>query len=266
MKLELSALLAAEWQGKDPFVEVNRLEGEDFRRVKTRRTFRFELDGRGFFAKVHHGVGYREIFKNLSQFKRPVISAATEREAIRVLTENHIPTMTVSGFGEKGWNPARLESFLITEELVDMTSLEDVGKLWAAEPPNWRLRRKLLVALAETAGAMHRAGVNHRDCYLCHFLWDRNVENPRLFVIDLHRAQCRKAVPHRYLVKDVAGLYFSSMDLNLSRREVLRFIRHYANRPLREELRSRANFYAQVERSARKLYFKEFGRVAPKLR
>ncbi len=266
MKLELSAEFARAWQGKDPFVEVNRLEGEDFRRVKTRRTFRFEVAGRGFFAKVHHGVGYREIFKNLLQFKLPVVSAATEREAIRVLTDHGISTMTVAGFGERGWNPAKLDSFLITEELVDMISLEDVGKLWESAPPDWQLRRRLLAELARTAGAMHRAGVNHRDCYLCHFLWDKNPTAPRLFVIDLHRAQCRKAVPWRYLVKDVAGLYFSSMDLGLSRREVWRFIRIYSGRPLREELTARGKFYAQVERAARKLYTKEFRRPAPALR
>ena len=57
------------WKDADPFAEAAALEGEEFRKVKSRRTFRFEVEGRGFFAKIHHGVGWREIFKNLFQFK-----------------------------------------------------------------------------------------------------------------------------------------------------------------------------------------------------
>ena len=49
----------------DPFACVAELAGEEFRRVKTRRTFRVELEGRGFFVKHHLGVGWGEILKNL---------------------------------------------------------------------------------------------------------------------------------------------------------------------------------------------------------
>ena len=60
--LELDPVFSREWKGKDPFVELEKTEGEIFRQVKNRRTFRFELDGHGYFAKVHRGVGWREIF------------------------------------------------------------------------------------------------------------------------------------------------------------------------------------------------------------
>ena len=59
-------------------------------------------------------------------------------------------------------------------------------------------------------GDMHRAGVNHRDCYICHFLLhtDRPIQasDLRLSVIDLHRAQVRDAVPRRWRDKDLAAL------------------------------------------------------------
>ena len=44
------------WQSADPFAEVAKIEGEVFREVKNRRTFRIEVDGKGFFVKInlHH--------------------------------------------------------------------------------------------------------------------------------------------------------------------------------------------------------------------
>lgn len=265
--LELSGAL---WQilgdDEDPFKFFFDLDGEEFRRVKSRRTFRFEADGKGYFVKVHRGIGYREIFKNLFQFKLPVIGAANEYRAIKLLNAANIPTMTVAAFGERGWNPAKKESFLVTDELVGMISLEDLTSAWSSEPPESRFKHLLIRRLAESSGAMHRLGVNHRDCYICHYLFDPKDESGKLFVIDLHRAQCRKKVPYRYLVKDVAGLFFSSMDIGLSRRDYLRFVKIYSRcASLKSELRRNAAFYRDVKRTAEKLYRKEFAKLAPEI-
>ena len=106
--LELDPVFSREWEGKDPFTELEKTEGEIFRQVKSRRTFRFEVDGHGYFAKVHRGVGWREIFKNLLMGKRPVLSAANEYRAIRRLEELGVDTMTIAAYGCRGWNPAKL--------------------------------------------------------------------------------------------------------------------------------------------------------------
>ena len=151
-------------------------------------------------------------------------------------------------------------------DVAGMVSLEDYCRVWREYPPPFRRRAALTAALAETAGTMHRGGVNHRDCYLCHFLLDRATEEtplPRLYVIDLHRAEIRPAVPFRYRVKDVAGLYFSAMDCGLTRRDLYRFMKNYTGRTLRETLRDDRHFWRRVERAARKLYAKEFNRPAP---
>ncbi len=253
----LDPFFARLWRDTDPFAEVERLEGEEFRRVKTRRTFRFELQGRGFFAKVHHGVGWREIFKNLLQWKRPVLGAENEFRALNFLHQLGVDTMTPCAFGLRGGNPAKLESFLITAELAGMVSLEDYCREWAENPPPFRRKKRLLRQVARMAGTMHRAGLNHRDCYICHFLLDLSTADddvPRLYVIDLHRAEIRRRVPRRYLVKDVAGLYFSAMDAGLTWRDKLRFIRYYTNRPLRS---MKKRFWRDVERAACALYRKE---------
>lgn len=250
----LDSPFAALWQGKDVFGEVAALSGEEFRRVKSRRTFRCEFEGKGFFIKHHLGVGWSEIIKNLLQFKSPVTGARGEYEAVRLLEKHHVPTMTCVGFGERFFNPAAKESFIITAELAGMISLEDFFAAGSVEP---EIRRDIIRRLGESVGKMHAAGLNHRDCYICHFL--RSPENGALHVIDLHRAQIRKRVPFRYAVKDVAGILFSAMDLDLTRREIACFYREYK----RAGNRRSPGFKAAVLKAARRLYLKEHGKKAP---
>ena len=244
------------------FEKVFTLEGEDYRLVKARKTFRFEIDGNGYFAKIHHGIGWKEIFKDLTQFKMPILGAENEYRAIRHLEEINVDTMSCAAYGKRGKNPARQESFLITDELTNMISLEDFVKdeRWQA------IRPQLLKTLAYNLGRMHRSGLNHRDCYICHFMLNSEEAlqgNIKLHVIDLHRAQIRKKVPFRYLVKDVAGILFSSADLLPSRRELLKFIRIYTQNKLAVELKENAKFWKAVEKAAHKLYKKEFGKEFP---
>lgn len=266
----------AEWAGRDPFEEAFRLDGEIFRAVKARRTFRFELNGKSYFAKVHRGVGWREIFKNLLQFKLPVLGAANEYEAIRRLEELGVATMTPVAFGTRGKNPAKIESFILTEELVNTISLEDYCCPWNENPPPVRLKRALIRYVAEASRKLHRNGVNHRDYYICHFLLDlspgcftepcREVLNwsdrIKASIIDLHRAQLRKKTPRRWIIKDLASLYFSAMDIGLSGRDLLLFMSVYSNTSIRQVASQDRFFWGAVVRAARRLYAKE--QIRPK--
>ena len=256
-KIFLDEPFASLWKNKDVFGEIAILSGEEFRRVKSRRTFRTEVNGRGFFIKHHLGVGWGEIIKNLLQFKKPVTGARGEFEAIRMLEKVGVPTMTCAGFGERFFNPAAKESFIITRELAGMVSLEE---LFATGNVDLSTRREIIRRLGKSVGKMHAAGVNHRDCYICHFL--RSSETGELHVIDLHRAQIRKRVPFRYAVKDVAGILFSSLDLSLTYRDIALFYREYKKAGNKD---SKA-FRSAVLKTAQKLYFKEFRRVAPQIK
>ena len=108
------------WQGKNPQDVLESMDGEVFRALEARRTFRFELNGSGFFAKVHGGVGWGEIIENLLRFRLPILGARNEWLALNKLQEIGLDTMTPVGFGETGANPATQRSFLVTEELKDM--------------------------------------------------------------------------------------------------------------------------------------------------
>ena len=100
-------------------------------------------------------------------------------------------------------------------------------------------------------------GVCHRDLYLCHFLLHKDGGNfPKLSLIDLHRALLRKNLPKRWIIKDLAGLYYSAMGIGLSKRDLLRFIRQYTI--LNEEMTYRVNrrFWKIVEAKANSMYKK----------
>lgn len=243
------------------FDRIMGLDGQVFRSIARRRTLRFSLDGKGYFAKLHQGVGWREIIKNLLQWRLPVLGARNEWRAIRRFEELGVATMAVAGFGERGTPPAWLQSFLITDELANTESLEDYCRSWPTNPPPIRLKRALIEKVANIAERLHNSGVNHRDFYICHFLLDLasvtapfTPEKLVLSLIDLHRVQLRSRTPRRWVLKDLAALHFSSMDVGLTRRDRLRFLRIYRNRPLREILGREHRFWMAVEAKAQWLY------------
>lgn len=241
------------------------LDGEVFKRIQNRRTFRVERDGRGFFIKCHHGVGWREIIKNLLQLRPPILGAGNEWRAIHRLQELGVETMTPVAYGQEGWNPAAIDSLLITEELQGCVSLERYCEDWQTNPPALATKWNLIKRLAQIARAMHENGVNHRDFYLCHFMlqqpWDGAEENLHLHVIDLHRMQIRKRTPRRWVVKDIGSLWFSAMLIGLTKRDLFRFMRIYKDLSLRETLKQDAEFWAEVEARAQAL---DATRPAPK--
>lgn len=255
------------WRGRDPFAAVEALEGEIFREVEARRTLRTEVDGRHYFVKIHRGVGWREILKNLLSLRLPVLGAENEWLASRRLAELGVDALQAVAFGTRGANPARRHSFLITHELAPTASLEEYCQHWRERPPPAPLKHALIRRVADMARRMHAGGVNHRDFYLCHFLL--HLDPPptpaalRLSLIDLHRAQIRPATPRRWRDKDLAGLYFSALGIGLTRRDRLRFLKAYFDAPLAEVLRNEAPLLARLERESQRLQRRYRRKYAP---
>jgi heptose I phosphotransferase len=250
-----------------PFDAVVKQQGEVYREKEGRRTLRFEHCGAGYFLKVHTGVGWLEIVKNLIQLRLPVIGASNEWEAITKLHQLDVGTMSLVGFGRRGVNPAQQLSFVITEELEDMISLEDFCAPWKRVPPSYRIRKMLTEALAKNAAIVHGSGMNHRDFYLCHFLIKKSTPLlsgqqvlPKLYLIDLHRAQMRGQVPTRWLVKDLASLYFSAVDIGLTKRDIVRFLRHYLGPQVSRQLNAAPDFWRKVINRTDKLYQRDFNK------
>jgi len=243
------------WQGKDIFKELFALEGRVYRKKRNRKTLRFALYGRQYFAKLHHGVGWKEVIKNLLRLRLPVTGAQNESQAIQRLEQLGVKTARLVGYGMRGWNPARLQSFIITEELASTESLENFCRDWPTSPPSHALKRALIIEVAKIAQRLHGHGINHRDFYICHFLLDISAGRERidphhlcLYLIDLHRMQIHRRISRRWRVKDIAALYFSSMEIGLTQRDLLRFVRVYGNKHLEVSLEEDKAFWRQVKR------------------
>ncbi len=263
MILDLHPDLREHFGGERPFDRILAQQGEVFRHVKGRKTLRFVANGRTFFIKIHAGVGWKEIIKNLLYLRLPVLGARNEFAAIRRLEELGIDSMKIAGFGQRNWNPARTESFLITKELPNTISLEELCEHWPTDPPQFALKRALIERVAKIARTIHNNGMNHRDFYICHFLIDRpclhrsrRADDLRIHLIDLHRAQRHRRVPRRWIIKDIAGLLFSCMEIGLSNHDLFRFMRVYRGKPLGEILETERRFWLTVVKQARRLYRK----------
>jgi heptose I phosphotransferase len=243
----------------DVFERIMNLQGEIFRDMPGRRTLRFQANGKSYFIKQHYGVGWREIFKNLLSLRLPILGATTEVQAIRKFDAAGIPTTPLVAFGCRGSSPASLKSFVITEDLGDIVSLETLCANWARNPPDLRFKRRLIRAVAETTRKLHGNGMNHRDFYICHFCLDRQrlaKDEIHLYLIDLHRVGIRPKIRPVDRMKDMAALYFSAMDIGLTRRDYFRFLRIYRRKPLRALAQGEAGFWKRVEMRARFLYRK----------
>ena len=141
--------------------------------------------------------------------------------------------MTLVGYGERGSNPARKQSFVITEALEETESLEDFCAAWEQNPPvtraGIRLKRELIKRVARVSRLMHTHCINHRDYYICHFLLDVSADV-------------------------LTVLYFSSMRIGLTRRDLFRFMKVYRDTTLRATLREDGRFWSRCRLRACSLY------------
>ncbi|MEX0963159.1 MAG: lipopolysaccharide core heptose(I) kinase RfaP [Pseudohongiellaceae bacterium] len=246
----------------DPFRSLRSMQGKVYREVRGRKTLQFTLDGQSYFVKYHLGVGWTEILKNLVQFRLPILGAENEWKAIEKLESLGLTTMTLVAYGSRGWNPARRQSFIVTKDLADTTSLEDYCKNWQRSSPGFKLKQKLLNRIAGFSRTLHTGGVCHRDYYLCHFLLPNNAfENNsdaafELYIIDLHRALIKNPLATRWRVKDISGLLYSAMDIGLTQRDCFRFIKLYDDMSLRDALTKNKAFWTSVQKRARSMYKK----------
>jgi len=245
---------------KNPFRIAADLQDQVFRQVANRKTLRFSYRQKTYFIKLHFATGWKEIIKNLVELRLPIVSALNEYAAIRHCEQHGIKTMTPAAVYKQGINPATCRSFLITDELSDMVDLETLAANWQTYIDSFKTKRRLIKAVAKIAAAMFGSGMNHRDFYICHFMLKSDTlydEIPTLFLIDLHRAQIRKKVPRRWLIKDLAGLYFSTMDLPLTRRDYWYFLKEFTGKPAKFALSNQSKFWAKVRKKADALYKKE---------
>ncbi len=257
LSLDVPQEIAKQLKGSDAFLTLLHMPGKVFRVVRGRKTVQVKLGTNSYFIKQHFGVGWVEILKNLLTFKKPIISARTEKLAIEKLAQIGIATTPFVAFGEQGCNPASRQSFLMTKDLGDIVSLEDLSADWKNNPPSAKFKRKLIIAVAKLAKKLHENGMCHRDFYICHLCIHQknltaalnNNAEIELYLIDLHRMFIQEKPSSKNSFKDIAALYFSTMDLDLGANDYLRFMHYY-------DAHTSSIFWHQVQMRAKKLYIK----------
>ena len=248
--LHVQAVISVHLAG-DVFEAMMRLSGKAFRNVPSRKTMRVELGGKSYFIKQHFGVGWAEIFKNLLNLKLPILGAMTEVCAIQKLIEIGISTTPLVAYGQRGCIPAAMQSFVLTEDLGDIVSLEEMLMDSKSYPMSAQSKQLMMSEVAQVATKFHRAGLCHRDFYLCHFVLSRQnaaIDNCDLHLIDLHRMLQNQSPNGDAVMKDIAGLYFSMLQNGLGAQDLNIFKQHY--------LPQTADFWLRVEMRANKLFAK----------
>lgn len=240
----------------DAFAALEGMSKATVRLAGNRHTFRMESGGSAYFAKMHEGVGWRQIFEDLLTLKRPVVDAGNECAACRRLAQVGIRAPRVAAFGVRGANPATRRSFVVCDALEGFVSLHEVAGRWRGAPPAPSLRWQLTRELARLVRALHDAGINHRDLYFEHVLANATALDDgrvELALIDLHRAGLRRQVPRRWLLRDLAALSFSATYEGATKADQFRFLRHYAGGSPAETLRHCPRFWRTVAGRAARL-------------
>ncbi len=210
----------------------NVVEARDKLADEGRRTVSFSHNGQRYYLKIHDGVGWKEIGKNLTSLRLPVLGAENEWKGVHhlrrltLLQNIGLNTLNIAGYGTRERrfgkilnNPAKRQSLIVTDEIPRAISLEDLfkdKKFWGRNanklPDKICFKRWLIEQLAQTARILHNSGANHRDFYLSHFLLQRTKEsheptpeNCSLFLIDLHRMQIHKPTKSAWIKAIVQG-------------------------------------------------------------
>ena len=252
ISLKLADLIPSEYPYEpDLFEDIMAMQGKAFRDVPGRKTMRIQLGDKSYFIKQHFGVGWGEIFKNLMSFKLPILGAMTEVTAIKKLDDIGIATTPLVAYGQRGYNPATLQSFVINEDLGDIVTLEELFEAGLQANIHAPSRPAILKALGELAAKLHSAGLSHRDFYLCHFVCKKaelESGNVNLHLIDLHRVLQGQPSHGAAVMKDMAGLCFSMLQIGLTAADFSVIKQYYL---------SQTNaFWAKVEARAQQLLTK----------
>jgi heptose I phosphotransferase len=250
-KLQVPQAILQQLNNDNTFEAFMQLSGRAFRDVPGRKTSQIMLDGKSYFIKQHFGVGWGEIIKSFLNGKKPIISAMTEVAAIQKLDEIGIPTTPLVAYGQQGCSPANIQSFVLTADLGDIISLEDLCADWQANPPDIMFKQRLMIEMAKLAAKLHGAGLCHRDFYLCHLVLkktDLAQSEINLVLIDLHRMLMNQPSNGSAAMKDIAGLVFSAIDSGFTQQDWTLFKQHY--------LPQSDGFWMQVEARAQKLHAK----------
>ncbi len=165
------------------------------------------------------GTSGRWHVKRYAASRRAVVPAQTEAEGHEALLAAGIPTAELIGWGwaEDG------RSFVIFDDLAGYRPADKLVESGTPFAP-------LLQPTADLAARLHLAGLHHRDLYLCHFMARPVGDRFDIRLIDAARVRRlpRLFQRGRWIVKDLAQFWYSTLKFPVTDAERERWIERYA--------------------------------------
>ena len=152
-----------------------------------------------------------------------------------------------------------ITSYLITERVPDSMTIDRYLDRYLAQlDPTRRQRgqRALLIAAARLLRKLHDRRVTHRDLKATNVLVSANedIENPKLWLIDLDGVQTWQAVPEKQRIQNLTRFYVNfhqRSEISLSDR--LRFLRIYLGRGFRDRLQWKRLWHTILQEAEKKI-------------
>jgi heptose I phosphotransferase len=161
--------------------------------------------------------------KRFEPTRAAVSPAEEEARGIAALERQGIPTAPLVAFGKLPDG----RSVVVTEDLAGFRAGD---KAVAAGLPF----ESLLAPTADLAARLHAQGLHHRDLYLCHFFVAADSADagaaPQLRLIDAARVRPLPTLftRTRWIVKDLAQFWYSTLSLPVTDDQRTRWLARYA--------------------------------------
>jgi len=136
---------------------------------------------------------------------------------LRTLQLEQIPTAPLVGWGKL----ADRRSFVITEDLAGYDAADKLIEAGLSFD-------RLLEPTADLAAKLHGAGLHHCDLYLCHFFAKAEGDGVDVRLIDAARVGRLGLLGHRWIVKDLAQFWYSTLQLPVTQAQRMAWLDRYA--------------------------------------
>ncbi len=216
------------------FDKVKNLTKNNLAQFRTRGQFEINLPQDGLtktlFLKRYDSPPIYVQLKNWLSTHRRQSCGFLEYETANELIMAGINTPKTVAYGQQRGSFFEKRSFIITEKLPNAESLERKLPVCFNGPvkgKNLKLRRSFIAQLASFIKKFHDTNYRHRDLYFSHIYYS---DNGIFYLIDLARAFRPVLLRRRFLIKDIAQLYYSAPARYFSKTDRLRFYLAYLGR------------------------------------
>jgi tRNA A-37 threonylcarbamoyl transferase component Bud32 len=200
--------------------------------AKYRSRLQFEIDSPAatVFLKRYERPPILVQLRNWLTSRSRVSCGVVGFKAASELQAGGINTPKILFYGEQWGAFFERRSFIITEKIPGAESLERKLPDYFSDMTTveqLKLRRSFISQLAIFVKKFHETGYCHRDLYLAHIFYSESGE---FYLIDLARA-FKPVIRHRrFLIKDIAQVYYSAPAKYFSKTDRLRFYIAYTER------------------------------------